>query len=127
MENEAKCLQGFVTLALNTYYIALIQNMTVQSYQIQLHALFVQQLHTYRTRANPKKYETSLQKSTVLRHIYVYILWFCGLPKVICFCDLKMEAIMSVSNPLQCLKWSDVNKTWPGFQAASKLDTERGR
>ena len=44
MENEAKCLQGFVTLALNTYYIAFIQNMTVQSYQIQLHALFVQQI-----------------------------------------------------------------------------------
>ena len=125
MENEAKCLQGFVTLALNTYYIAFIQNMTVIISNSVTRTLCP--TTTYRTRAYPKKYETSLQKSTVLRHIYVHILWFCGLPKVICLCDLKMEAIMSVSNPLQCLKWSDVHKTWPGFQAASKLDTERGR
>ena len=119
MENEAKCLQGFVTLALNTYYIAFIQNTTV------IISLFVQQLRIDSSML--KKSEASLQKSSVPRHIYVHILWFCGLPKVIWFGYLKMEAIMSVSNPLQCLKWSDCNKTWPGFQAASKLDTERGR
>lgn len=109
MENEAKCLQGFVALALNTYYIAFIQNMTVIISNSVTRTLCP--TTTYRTRAYPKKYETSLQKSTVLRHIYVHILWFYGLPKVIWFSDLKMEAIMSVSNPSQCLKWSDVHKT----------------